>query len=154
MLSGMCYDDVKRMFETDYGLTVKDDGPLYMITYEKRNRARKGRRAAEAASADEAAGAVETAPLPPLVDLTSPLVKQCRGLILEKETNRVVCQTFNRMEKLPSEITTDALLTALNGDWSSVKVQDAIDGSQIKLYYYAGEWRVGTTRAIDAHKAF
>ncbi len=37
--------------------------------------------------------------------------------------------------------------------WDSAVVQEKIDGSLIKLYYYKGKWRWATNGTIDAHAA-
>lgn len=78
-------------------------------------------------------------------DLSLPLVKECRGLILDNQ-NRPVCvpffKFFNSFEP-----------NADNIDWNSARVQEKLDGSIIKLAYFGGEWRVSTNGTIDAYKS-
>lgn len=78
-------------------------------------------------------------------DFNEPLVRECRGIILEKDTWKVVCYPFNKFfnfgESYADEI-----------DWNSARVLEKVDGSLIKVYYYNG-WRVGTNSTIDAGDA-
>lgn len=79
-------------------------------------------------------------------DFNEPLVRECRGIILEKDTWNVVCYPFKKFfnygESYADEI-----------DWKSAKVTSKEDGSLIKVYFYNGEWRVGTNSTIDAEDA-
>lgn len=78
-------------------------------------------------------------------DFNEPLVRECRGIILEKDTWNVVAYAFNKFfnfgESYADEI-----------DWASARVLEKVDGSLIKVYYYNG-WRVGTNSTIDANDA-
>ena len=77
-------------------------------------------------------------------DLKSDLVRQCRGIILEKETNKIVAYGLDKMNdsnKLDDEL-----------DLSNIKVEDAIDGTQLRLYYY-NKWVLTTARCIDGYKS-
>ena len=78
-------------------------------------------------------------------DFNEPLVRECRGIILEKDTWNVVAYAFNKFfnfgESYADEI-----------DWASARVLEKVDGSLIKIYYYNG-WRVGTNSTIDADDA-
>ena len=76
--------------------------------------------------------------------LSDPLVQQCRGLILDeaddwKVISRPFDKFFNYGEGHAAEI-----------DWSTAKVQEKLDGSLIQLYWYDGEWQVGTSGTPDA----
>ena len=79
-------------------------------------------------------------------DINNILVRECRGIILEKETNKVVCYGLNKMnsknefEKIASDI------------WSECKIEDSIDGTQIRLYYN-NKWVITTARCIDGYKS-
>lgn len=76
-------------------------------------------------------------------DFHNPIVGECRGIILEKDSWNVVAYAFNKFgnygESYADEI-----------DWSSARVGEKVDGSLIKMYFYDGEWRVGTNGMIDA----
>ena len=70
-------------------------------------------------------------------------VQEARGIILDLDTLDVVCWPFrkfgNYQESYVDEI-----------DWSSARVQEKIDGSIIKLYFWNGEWRWATNNTIFA----
>lgn len=76
-------------------------------------------------------------------DFSLPIVQECRGIILEKDTYRIVCwpftKFFNYGEKLASPI-----------DWSHAQVQEKLDGSIMKMYYYNGKWNVASNSCIEA----
>ena len=78
-------------------------------------------------------------------DFLNEMVRECRGIILS-DTFIPVCVPFfkfgNYGESYCPEI-----------DWGSARVQEKIDGSLIKVWYYNGKWRVSTNGTIDAYKA-
>jgi len=76
-------------------------------------------------------------------DLPQAWMRQCRGIILEKETNRIVCYTFDKNYDS---------ITELEPNYN--RIEELIDGTQIRLFFYNGEWRCATTRCIDAKKAY
>ena len=65
------FDEVKNFLTTDpYNLIIKEDSDypnLYMLMYNR-----------------------DTG------DFTNPVVRKCRGIILEKNTNQIICYTFNK----------------------------------------------------------
>lgn len=79
-------------------------------------------------------------------DFNNPIVKECRGIILDSNSFNIVCRGFdkffNYQESYADEI-----------DWSSACVQEKIDGSIIKLWFYADEWHWSTNGTIDANNA-
>ena len=77
-------------------------------------------------------------------DLKSNLVRQCRGIILEKNTNKIVAYGLDKMNDC-NELDDDL-------DLSDIKVEDAIDGTQLRLYYY-NKWVLTTARCIDGYKS-
>lgn len=79
-------------------------------------------------------------------DFHNPIVRECRGIVLEKDTWKVVCLPFFKFFNF-GEVYADEI------DWKSAKVTSKEDGSLIKIYYYDGEWRVGTNGTIDAEDA-
>lgn len=73
-----------------------------------------------------------------------PIVRECRGLILDEKHNWAVVamgleKFFNLHEPLATKI-----------DWARAVVQEKIDGSFALLYSYAGSWHVATTGTPDA----
>ena len=79
-------------------------------------------------------------------DFSIPLVREARGIILEcKPPYRVVCWPFEKFFNYGEE-------HAAQIDWSTASVQEKIDGSLIKFWYYYG-WHISTNGTIDAFKA-
>lgn len=117
------YTSIKSLLEREpYNLIVKDIQHfpnLYMIVYDKNNS-----------------------------DLNNSVVKECRGIILEKNTNKIVCYSFNKGLNLHNNLLPNQF------DWNSTKVEKSIDGTQIKMFFYDGEWRYASTRCIDANRAY
>ncbi len=76
-------------------------------------------------------------------DFDIPLVCECRGLILEKDTFKVVCLPFfkfwNAQEGRAATI-----------DWSTAVVQEKVDGSILKVFWYEDKWCFSTMSMIDA----
>ena len=77
-------------------------------------------------------------------DFKSPIVRACRGIILDK-FNNVVCFPFYKFFNY-GEDNADAI------DWESAKVQEKIDGSLIKVWYDYF-WHVSTNGSISASEA-
>ena len=81
-------------------------------------------------------------------DFNEQIVKECRGLIIDKNTLEPVALSFykffNVQEPLADEI-----------DWSSAKVQEKVDGSKILVWFnkYKKQWQVSTSGVLDAHNA-
>ena len=82
----------------------------------------------------------------PNIDFSNPLVQEARGIIINIKTLEVVCWPFrkfgNWQESYVDEI-----------DWSSARVQEKIDGSIMKLYFYNNKWNWATNGNIYADKA-
>lgn len=74
-----------------------------------------------------------------------PIVTECRGLVVEKESWRVVSFPFRRFfnyGELPE--------ATKRFDFGKAALTEKIDGSLISLFFYRGEWRVCTRGKIDA----
>jgi hypothetical protein len=68
--------------------------------------------------------------------------KECNGLILEKDTNNVVCACQNVFE---SEIPNNGEL---------IDAEYCEDGTVLRLYYYNNKWTVATRKCIDAKYSY
>jgi hypothetical protein len=94
-------------------------------------------------------------------------VRECSGIILEKETNKIIHYTF---KKCYDSFSKELSLKEIK-DWAETEVEtedtyplDNIDGTEkvalffegclIKLYHYNGEWNVSTSKTLDASKSF
>ncbi|MEG1669380.1 RNA ligase [Chryseobacterium sp.] len=76
-------------------------------------------------------------------DFANPIVKECRGIILEEQTLTPVCVPFFKFGNY-GEGYADII------DWGSARVQEKIDGSLIKVWNYKNEWHISTNGNIDA----
>lgn len=79
-----------------------------------------------------------------LSPMDEPVVRECRGLILDEADGwRVVCRAydkfFNHGEPHAAPI-----------DWSTARVYDKLDGSLMTLYPYARRWHVASSAVPDA----
>jgi len=79
-------------------------------------------------------------------DFSYKIVKQCRGIVLEKTTNKVVACGFFKFFNLA-----EPHAEKVNFGLSSI--QEKVDGSIIKIYYYDGKWNIATNGTIDAKDA-
>jgi len=117
LIEKMSFDDVKLLLTVEpYNLIIKEDKShptLYMITYVRGKS-----------------------------NLDNEIVKLCRGIVLEKGTNQIVCYSFN--------MSADKLEVLDN---TSTSQEVSYDGTQIKLFHYNNEWIHSTTRCIDARNS-
>jgi hypothetical protein len=109
------FEEVKALLTAPpYNLIITEDHDLYLLKYDQINS-----------------------------DFNEPLVAECRGLILEKETNKPQAVPFfkfwNHGESRAAKI-----------DWNTARVQEKIDGSIIKVWSRNGRWFVSTNGMIDA----
>lgn len=73
-----------------------------------------------------------------------PLVRECRGIILDESDNwKVICHTYSKFFNVFEPLADDI-------DWSTAKVQEKLDGSLCQLFYYRGEWLMATSGTPDA----
>lgn len=88
-------------------------------------------------------------------DFSDPRVRQASGMILEKETNKLLHFSFEKC------------YDGVDGDWASLSndpynkqkldSQDYttelfFEGSIIKLFYYEERWNIATSKNIEGHK--
>ena len=72
-------------------------------------------------------------------DFNNPLVRLCRGIILDRDDNwRVVNYTYYKFLNY-GQGNADQI------NWSTAKVQEKVDGSLCQLYWYDGKWNVATS---------
>tara|TARA_Y100000034_G_scaffold6762_2_gene7476 strand:- start:4905 stop:6041 length:1137 start_codon:yes stop_codon:yes gene_type:complete len=70
---------------------------------------------------------------------TNPIVRECRGLVLERKTWKLVARAFPRFFNW-GEVADE--LRVFN--WSDCHIQGKEDGSLGILYHYKGQWRFNT----------
>lgn len=78
-------------------------------------------------------------------DFTNEIVRECRGLIIDKYYNPV-CIPFYKFGNYGENYVPDI-------DWSVAKVEEKIDGSLMKLWYYKNHWHISTNGTINAENA-
>lgn len=81
-------------------------------------------------------------------DMT-PLQKECNGLILEKETNNIVCMCQNKFNTIQDQ----EQIVKLKSE-NQYTMEYAEDGTVIRLYNYHDIWYTATTKCIDARKSY
>lgn len=77
-------------------------------------------------------------------NLKIPLNRKLRGIIFEKETNNIICYSLDKFDNKDNLDLTNIC------EW---KIEEAIDGTQIRLYYYNSKWISTTARRIDSKKS-
>lgn len=105
----------KKLAEAPYSITIKEDNDLVMFSYNLI----KGS------------------------DFSLPIVRECRGIVLEKGTWNVVCRAFNKFGNYGEDYVPEI-------DWESAIVTEKVDGSLIKVFNYKNKWRIATNKNIDA----
>ena len=81
-------------------------------------------------------------------DFTQPIVNECRGIIIDKHTNKAHALSFFKFYNIQEELHADI-------DWKTARVQEKVDGSKILYWYdeYKNKWQVSTSGTLDAYKA-
>ena len=77
---------------------------------------------------------------------TEPIVREARGLILEKDTYNVVARSMNAFS-FNSDSSFNDIYNSF--DWTSAKAYPKYDGCLITLYNYKDEWITGTRFSVD-----
>lgn len=78
-------------------------------------------------------------------DFSLKLVRECRGIIIDSKKWSVVSMSFEKFGNYGESYVPDI-------DWNSARVEDKLDGSLIRLYYYDDSWRVSTQGVFDANE--
>ena len=82
-------------------------------------------------------------------DMDDPLIRSCRGVIVQEEPLKVLAYTFSK----PRDGRTSLAKGDVNLDITQFNVEELIDGSFIKLFYHNSMWNVSTHRCINSKKA-
>lgn len=81
-----------------------------------------------------------------LADFHNPLVQEARGIIIDLAEMRVVCFPFRKFGNY-GESYVDKI------DWTTARVQQKVDGSIMKVWYWHNEWHISTNAVMDAGTA-
>ena len=76
-----------------------------------------------------------------LCNMKDPDVRKCRGLIIRKSDNKVVCIPPQKSENI------NEFLNDVDENWGSVEVEEFVDGTMINIFYH-DEWRISTRSCI------
>lgn len=79
-------------------------------------------------------------------DFTNPIVRECRGIILEKGSWNVVCRGFDKFGNYGEPYVPQII-------WNAAIVTEKIDGSLIKVFWHKNTWRIATNNTINAFVA-
>ncbi|MBS1722337.1 MAG: hypothetical protein JSS66_04960 [Armatimonadetes bacterium] len=82
----------------------------------------------------------------PLSPKNAPIVRECRGLVLEMDTWNIVCKPIEAFFE-PTESGYKEVFERF--DWKSAKAMDKVDGALVCLYFYKDEWRISTRYSAD-----
>jgi hypothetical protein len=132
-IEGKAFDEVKGFLKTTYQLQVKEDKNypnLYMIIYPKE----------------------ETDEFKNLVN-DNPFMKECRGVILEKNTNLMVCPGNTDSVNYDHTKSFETYGFKWNKDVNKMSIQEVYEGTLIRLYYYDNDWMTATNRCLNAKNA-
>ena len=77
-------------------------------------------------------------------DFNNKIVNECNGIILDKNTLKIICYTFDKCEETNSPN---------NLDTNQLFIEYSMEGSLIRLYNYDNKWMLSTKRCIDAGKS-
>jgi hypothetical protein len=83
-------------------------------------------------------------------DIHHPVVQECNGIILDKNTNQIVSYGVDRVYSMDEMMTrTDFMLL----DWDKATYDKCFDGTFLKVYFYNDKWNVSTTKCINSDKS-
>jgi hypothetical protein len=110
------FEEVKELLNT-HNIRVKEDGDLYLVYYKRENKD----------------------------DSLNMLQLECNGMILEKDTNNIVCNSYNKFCKYRND-----LLDQFKLSFNNLYIEPCYEGTLIRVYYYGDSFRVATKKCIDA----
>ena len=73
------------------------------------------------------------------------MVNECNGIILDKKSLKIVCYSFNKCsdkENVPD-----------NFDKNNLYIENSIEGTLVKYFYYDTNWILSTKKCIDSTKS-
>ena len=102
----------------NHDIKVKEEGNLYLVYYKREG------------------------------NNVNPLQYECNGMILEKDTNRIVCNSYNKFCKY-----NDDVLPKFKSNFDEIVIENCVEGTLLRVYYYAGFFRVATKKCISARNS-
>lgn len=86
-------------------------------------------------------------------ETVTPLDIICNGIILEKETNRVICTPQNKLLEIDAKNQEEQIHILLDIS-SKMRMEYCEDATRVSLYNYKNKWFTSTTKCIDAKTSF
>jgi hypothetical protein len=111
------FSEIKEKLTDIKGLIIKENDHLYLLKYNKK----------EVTEEDYN---------------TYRFLKESRSLIIEKETNTIICMSLIFKDSYENFID--------NVEWKDNVIEESIDGTLINLYYYNNVWNIATRGTLDA----
>lgn len=80
-------------------------------------------------------------------DFNEPICRECRGLIIDKQTLEPVALSFTKFFNIQEQY-------AAKIDWNTAKVQEKVDGSKLLMFWnkYKKEWQLCTSGNLNAYE--
>ena len=75
-------------------------------------------------------------------DFNLKIVNECNGLIFDKNTFKIVCYTFDKFS--------NSLEIPNIFDFNNLYIENAIEGTLVRLYYANDNWLLSTKKCIDS----
>jgi hypothetical protein len=75
------------------------------------------------------------------------IVNECNGIILEKDTLKIICYTFDKCNDSINYLTTGQI------DLDKLYKEPSLEGTLIRLYFYNNNWMLSTKKCIDSSKS-
>lgn len=75
------------------------------------------------------------------------LVRECRGIILDKNTQEIVCHPYHKFGNYGESY------VPKDFKWKGAYISEKIDGSLMKVWYHNKHWHISTNGTIDASGA-
>jgi hypothetical protein len=79
-------------------------------------------------------------------DFNNIIVRQCNGIIMEKNTLKIICYSFEKC--IDDDTKLDERMNTEN-----MQLQFAMEGALIRLYFYQNNWFLATKKCINASKS-
>lgn len=83
-------------------------------------------------------------------DINNNVVRECNGVILDKNTNQIVSYGLDRVFSI-EELQQISNYSAFN--WDLASYNTCLDGTMLKVYYYNCKWNVSTSKCINSDKS-
>jgi len=84
--------------------------------------------------------------------------RQCFGIIVDKMTLKPISQAFNKMWEITGKHNDEEIHQIIASheffNTETITIEEAIDGTLVRLYHNGSEWKKATKNCIDAYNSF